>query len=109
MDSGEMLSRVVNWGMDHGVSWQWLDLKPWTKPRADSESKSYVLNRNWPNKREIPFQAAHEIKHILNGDDGVYYYSTDRSQQIFEGDANRGALKILVPIYFPQFSSQVQR
>jgi Zn-dependent peptidase ImmA (M78 family) len=96
----DILFDVLNWGMAHGLNWTWLDMKPWTKPRADSDSMSIVLNRNWPNKREIAFQAAHEFGHLIDGDEGVYYYSTDRSQQICEGDANRTALHIIVPIYF---------
>lgn len=41
-------------------------LSPSTPPAAKPSKKRIVMNPNWHNAREIPFQFAHEIAHILN-------------------------------------------
>ncbi len=35
-----------------------------------------IVNTNWWNESEIPFMAAHELGHYINGDKGVMYYDT---------------------------------
>ena len=98
MDS--IYTQMINFALKNGIDLRGLPFKPYTKPKVDTISRVLIYNTTWHNQREIPFQIAHEIGHILNGDDGVYYYSTDRSAQICEGDANRTALHIIVPMYF---------
>lgn len=51
-------------------------LSPSTPPAAKPGQKRIVMNPNWHNPREFPFQFAHEIAHILNDDDTtwVHYY-----------------------------------
>lgn len=97
---GELYYSLINYALDHDIAVHQAPLSPSQRPFSDTDSRIVVLNSNWPNLREIAFQLAHEISHILNGDNGVYYYSTDRSAQICEGDANRTALHIIVPMYF---------
>ena len=48
-------------------------LSPSTPPAAKPSKKRIVMNPNWHNAREIPFQFAHEIAHILNDDDTKKY------------------------------------
>ena len=103
---GELYIQLINFAMAHDIGVRQEPLKPTQKPLSDSVGRYVVLNYNWPNKREIAFQLAHEIGHILDGDEGVYYYATDRSAQICEGDANRTALHILVPMYFEEIKPE---
>lgn len=103
---GDLYIQLINFALAHNIGVRQVPLKPTQKPLSDSEGRYVVLNYNWPNKREITFQLAHEIGHILDGDEGVYYYATDRSAQICEGDANRTALHILVPIYFEEIKPE---
>ena len=58
------------------------------------------MNVNWHNQREIPFQLAHEITHIQNGDDEciTFYHATFSSKEMIEREANIGAIKLLLPI-----------
>jgi Zn-dependent peptidase ImmA (M78 family) len=97
---GSILSQLINYAEEHNISIQMQPLKPHTKPKCNTELSMIIINSTWWNPREIYFQIAHEMSHIINGDEGVYYYSTDRSAQICEGDANRTALHIIVPMYF---------
>lgn len=96
----DILTQVLNYGFDRGIGIYMLQLKPWTKPQANSEANAIVLNTNWHNKKELAFQAAHEIAHLLDGDRGVLYYATKPAKTAAEGEANRTALKIVVPMYF---------
>lgn len=38
-------------------------------------------NTNWWNPPEVPFMAAHELGHYINGDKGVMYYAHDYDWQ----------------------------
>ncbi|KRL12819.1 hypothetical protein FD09_GL002806 [Schleiferilactobacillus perolens DSM 12744] len=40
------------------------------------------------------------MEHILNGDTGTLYYHNCYTKYGSEGAANRGAVEILVPLYF---------
>lgn len=93
-------TQLINFALDHHIGVTFAPLKPTTTPKSDSDTQLIIMNSNWPNKREISFQLGHEIGHLLNGDEGVYYYATTRSKQICEGDANRTALHIIIPMYF---------
>ncbi len=44
-------------------------LDPHTPPTALPSKRRIVMNPNWHNQIAIPFQLAHEMAHILNGDD----------------------------------------
>lgn len=43
--------------------------------------KLIIINTNWWNRSEIPFMAAHELGHYINGDKGVMYYDHNYSYQ----------------------------
>lgn len=79
-------------------------LSPSTPPAAKPSEKRIVMNPNWHNEREIPFQFAHEIAHILNDDDTnwVYYYQgVHNGTSKLEYETNRFAIKIVLS-YFDQ-------
>lgn len=96
----DILTQVLNFAFNHGIGIELVPLKPWTAPKSDSDSRVIILNSNWHQPRELAFQAAHEIGHLLNGDQGVLYYATEPARQAAEGAANRTALSIIVPMYF---------
>ena len=41
------------------------------------QKKLIIVNTNWWNPPEVPFMAAHELGHCINGDTGVMYYAHD--------------------------------
>lgn len=86
---------------DLGVKIGWLPLDEYTPPCASATYNKIVMNKNWHNQNEIPFQLAHEIAHILNHDecDLAFYHATFSSKEMIEREANLGAIKLLLPIY----------
>ena len=45
------------------------------------QKKLIIINTNWWNPSEVPFMAAHELGHCINGDKGVMYYAHDYDWQ----------------------------
>lgn len=74
-------------------------LSPEAPSIAVADERKIIINLNWPNKNELPFQIAHEISHILNHDDGVLYYTTYASQSKIEANANLTAIGLLATYY----------
>lgn len=77
-------------------------------PVALIRQKKIIMNSNWPQKNEIIFQLAHELAHFLNNE--PYYaalYQTGNSNLLkIEAQVNRFAIKILLTIYFNNFSAE---
>ncbi len=93
-----MLTRVLGYAYDHHIS---VELhKEWS---ADWPSVSYpshnlvVANLNSVRSKEQTFMVAHEIGHVLNGDeDGLLYMSNSREKSEQERDADRTAIRVLL-------------
>lgn len=96
----DYLGAVLNVALDHGIGIECTsELSPDTPSVASPETRCMIVNLNWHDPQQLPYQAAHEIAHILNQDAGaLYLFSLSRIS--IEGAANRGAINILVPIYF---------
>jgi Zn-dependent peptidase ImmA (M78 family) len=96
----DILDAVLNYARSHDIqvekSW---DLDEETPSMCDPEYRNIIINMNYEDQRQIPTQAAHEIEHVEQGHHGIQLFDGhDISGQ--EGEANRKALNILVPIYF---------
>lgn len=72
---------------------------PYTPAAVNPFNKTIILNSNWHNKRQLPFQLAHEMGHLLNNDgqSSCLYFSP--SKYGIEGNANRTAIELLLPFY----------
>lgn len=96
-----LLSQVLNIAYDNDIA---VIMKPFhhsdTPPCADCETRTIILNSNWYERNALPMHAAHEVEHILNGDTGTLYYHNCYAKYGSEGAANRGAVEILVSLYF---------
>lgn len=53
------------------------------------------INEHWQFPQEIPFQLAHEISHILNGDKGMNLFATYAVSSAEEAAANDRAFKLI--------------
>lgn len=93
-----ILEKIAN---DLGIQIGWLPLDKYTPPCASATYNKIVMNTNWHNQNEIPFQLAHEIAHIQNHDDCemAFYHASYSSQERIEREANNGAIKLLLPIF----------
>lgn len=70
-----------------------------TPSASRPDSNTIVVNTNWHEKKEIPFQMAHELGHVINHDEGILYYSSFSNKSSYERAANMTGLDILIPIY----------
>lgn len=80
----------------------WLEnLSPYTPPSASFEHRCIVMNPNWHNKFEFTFQLAHEMAHILRGDEtDVYFYDTSfKNKSGIKYQTNLMVVKLLTPFY----------
>ncbi len=70
-----------------------------TPAAVNPHYKTIVLNSKWHEPRQIPFQLAHEMGHLLNkdGQSSCLYFSP--SKYGIEGNANRTAIKLLLPYF----------
>lgn len=92
-----IMSFLINYGFDRGISTVLTDKLPTDFPSSSSLKKQAVLiNMNWPSKNEIPFILAHELGHLLNGDNGVNYYQSGNVHSKTEFEANKTAISLLV-------------
>jgi len=93
----EAVQFLLNYALDHSISFESVPgLKPDTPSFAITDKRFIVLNMNWHNKRELPFQVAHEIGHVLNNHPGVLYYSSPASNTKIEAEANSTAVDLLI-------------
>ncbi|MFC6290629.1 ImmA/IrrE family metallo-endopeptidase [Levilactobacillus angrenensis] len=84
------------------------ELSPYTPSVADSETRSILINTNWYLQQQLPLHLAHEIAHIINGDHATHplYFSPMQSDYKMELNANRTAIKLLIPYYLQERSSE---
>jgi len=77
------------------------ELSPYTPSVADSETRSILINTNWHLPQQLPLHLAHEIAHIVNGDHATHplYFSPLQADYKMELNANRTAIKMLIPYY----------
>lgn len=98
----EISSYLEKVALNHNINIVWTDkLAPETPPGCSLHYRSIVMNLNWHRPAEISFQLAHEISHILNGDetDICFYHATFTGKHSVEYKANTGAVKLMVPFY----------
>ncbi|HJE44435.1 ImmA/IrrE family metallo-endopeptidase [Levilactobacillus namurensis] len=77
------------------------DAGPYTPSVTHTASRTIIINTNWHDKRQIPLQLAHEMGHIINGDHATrpLYFSERQTDYPMELEANRTAIKLLLPFY----------
>ena len=102
----DMLSGLLDFAWDHNIGIVLSrDLDPYTPSSANPQNRMILINMNWHNQKSIPFQVAHEMAHVLNGDPGVLYFNNDETNKSqnyrykFEYIANVGAINIIIPAY----------
>lgn len=101
----ELLSRMINVALDDHIGVIIQAMKtPFSAPMSDCNSRMVLINSIWHQPRELPFQLAHEIGHIENGDVGILKYSPYEGRM--EMAANLYGLGLLVPAYFEEVDQE---
>lgn len=66
----EISSYLEKIAFDHNINVIWSGkLSSETPPGCSLHYRNIVMNLNWHRPAEVSFQLAHEISHILNGDE----------------------------------------
>lgn len=83
------------------IAVKWAHLSPITPPGSSYRYRSVVMNLDWHHPSEIVFQFAHELSHVIHGDQGdiVYYHASFTGKESVEYKANVGAVRLLVPFF----------
>ena len=101
---------LLNYAWDRKIGYELTqDLTPEAPSFASPEDNLVVINMNWSNKKELPFQLAHEITHVTNGDDTqakLYYHTTYKSKFGVEYKANVGGAELLIPFHFSEIDPE---
>lgn len=96
----DVTKELINYAMDHNIG---VSLEPASSPdtvaQVNPRRRIIFINSNFKSKKQIPLQLAHEICHIMNGDDAInqLYYSSATFG--VEKNANLGAIRMLAPYY----------
>ena len=91
----EIINWLLNYAYDHGIGVVVFHRAPNIPSMASVPDNMIAINMCWEPKSEIPFSIAHEIGHILSGDNG-HFLPTKTAQSQAERRANHQAVKILM-------------
>lgn len=89
--------RDYAWDNDIGILSS-TQFDPHTVCHSIPEHRLVVINANYEDSQQLPFQFAHEIGHIINGDTDKSKFSFSKVHR--EGMANLFAIRLLVPWYY---------
>lgn len=94
----DYLSEKAN---EYHIDVKWKHFSPTTPPGSSYEYRRVVMNLDWHRPKELVFQFAHELSHVIHGDSGdiVFYHASFTGRESVEYKANLGAVKLLVPYY----------
>ncbi|MFT8868494.1 ImmA/IrrE family metallo-endopeptidase [Liquorilactobacillus nagelii] len=99
----DYIEKLLEYAKNCKIGYELLYLSPITPSASNAKTRMIAINMNWHRKKELPFQIAHEIAHVLNRDDAsILYFSTDVSHSKIEHAANSKAVDILMPMYFSE-------
>ncbi|EFJ70536.1 putative toxin-antitoxin system, toxin component [Lactobacillus paragasseri JV-V03] len=82
MYNNDLLIYICNLIDDHNLTYILSRLEDrHFRSRYLPKQKTIIINTNWWYPPEVPFMAAHELGHYINGDKGVMYYAHDYEWQ----------------------------
>lgn len=93
----ELMTWLSNYGFDQQIGFIFThNLAPDTPSQSDGTNRLVVLNMEWFPHYELPFALAHEIGHILNGDQGINKYCAETVGTKKEYQANLTGIRLLL-------------
>lgn len=93
----DLIRWLINWAFDHDIGVTITSDLPADLPHcASAKRRSILINRNYGNPAELPFAFAHELGHVLNGDDGIRYYQSASVHNKCEYQANLAGIRLLL-------------
>lgn len=92
----ELMLSLTDYTWLHHIGLEIGPFKPTFRSRALPDDNLIIINTNWKDEAEVPFSFAHELGHIINGDDGVRYYDSATIRDKSEYQANIFAIKYML-------------
>lgn len=93
----DLMTYLCDYAFENKIGYEFSSKhKPDRSPRSITALRMVFMNNNWPNKQEIPFQFAHEISHIINGDTGSNNFAAPAFYSKEEFNANKRATIIIL-------------
>lgn len=92
-----VINYLLNYATKHNIRYKLTEALPSSFPScAFPKSRRVMINMKWRNPHELPFQIAHELGHVLNGDNGVRYYESFPTRSKTEYQANLTGIRLLL-------------
>ena len=96
----DVIAYLMNIAFDNKIVINFFDnLDPDTPPGSDVETRRIAMNSKWHNESDIPFQLAHELGHILSGQQSTKILYFTPYKYGMELEANEYAIDLLLPLY----------
>ena len=97
----EACDYLLEKAQEYHIDVKWKHFSPYTPPGSSYEYHRVVINHDSHNPKELVFQLAHKISHVIHGDKGdvYYYHACYTGKESVEYKANVGAVKLLIPFY----------
>ncbi|TPR19956.1 ImmA/IrrE family metallo-endopeptidase [Apilactobacillus timberlakei] len=99
----DLIKCMLNYAFNNNIGFELVNLEPDMQSFTIKSSNLIIINLNWHNRKELPFQIAHEISHIMNNDNLILYKAKSCKYKLsYEHNADLMALNILIPVYLDQ-------
>lgn len=98
--NNEIFNQLLNLALDNKIGviiTKRLDRD--TPSFVDVRNRQIVVNSNYKNKRQLPFQLAHEIAHVFNNDIAFEQIYFSIARYGIELEASKVAIQIIAPFY----------
>lgn len=96
----EITSSLMNYAFDHGFNVIFENkLSSHTPSLVDTDHHTIIVNSNWHKQNQIPFHLAHELGHILSGQQSTKILYFTPYKYGMELEANKYAISLLLPMY----------
>mgnify|MGYP001287468857 CR=1 FL=1 len=98
----DILEDLYNYALDHNIGiLSSHEFSSSMTALADTKKRLIIINSGQSNKQQLPFQVAHEISHVMNGDKSTHLlaFNSIHSDPQIETQANRSAIQMLLPYY----------
>lgn len=76
---------------------------------SNKSKRTVIINPNFNTTFSLPFRIAHELAHVLYGENSKTYLFSPLSKKTEETNANLLGIKLLSDIFFSEYTSNTQR
>lgn len=82
---------------------------PFDADISNKSKRTVIINPNFDTPFSLPFRIAHEMAHVLYGDESKTYLFSPLSKKTEETTANLFGIKLLSDVFFSDYDSNAQR